>query len=55
MGKDNDNITCETVFFVGEKNDFIISAQFILPKARGKKIDILIQRYLDRILEVPEL
>lgn len=54
-GKDNDSIACETVFFVGEKNNFILSAQFILPRARGKKIDTLIQRYLDRMIKVPEM
>jgi len=48
-------MVCETVFFLGEKREFIISAQMILPKKQLKRIDKLILQYLDRTSQVSDI
>lgn len=44
---------CEMILFVGENQEYIISAQMILPKDKLKKIDAYMIRYLYQSLKIP--
>lgn len=52
-GKIEEVVSCETVIFVWEKNDYIISTFMLLPRKLYKDIDRLMIAYLDKVLVIP--
>jgi len=46
---------CESVFFIGDMNEYIVSIQMILDEKQFKRIDKLMVQYIMRALQVPEI
>lgn len=48
-------MSCETVVFVGEKRDYILSVHMILAQEQRTRIEKLMIQYMNKVLDVPNI
>lgn len=53
--KKQDIISCETVIFVGEKREYILSIHMILAQEQRTRIEKLMIQYMNKVLDVPNI